>query len=770
MASHRSESSSASTLTGRLARTVVRHRRAVAVWWLAILLLGLYFGPQASDVLVGLEDEAAGSESARAGEMIAREFPESRRQTLTLLLTSGSDEVAHPTFLATLQRVTEQVRNVIGVLRVHSFLDSGSADLVGKSNRTTVVFVVLSATGSDEATEVYDRMLKALDRVALPPGYGMELTGGVVALRDVVETSERDLQRSERTAIPLTVVILFFVMGGVLAMLLPVLTGVAAILVGLALVFLVGQYYEMTVYVQNIVQLMGLGFGVDYSLLIVSRFREELQKGHSAPAAARISGEVAGRAVLFSGATVGLGFSALLVPDLTLVRSMAIGGLLVAGTTMAVALTLLPALLAMAGPRISWPARLSGMVMRLRPQGTWKRIARTVMRRPAAFLVVVLVVLVPVAGLLTQLETYVPGASSLPPDAPSRRGLDLMSQEFSPGFTGPTYIVVRAPEGETVFSPSALAAIDRLAAGLEREGRVKDVGAIVRLDPRLNLTGYGLLYATGFAGIPDSEPRLKAAVDGLVNWERGSTVTLVRVTLNIDPALTDAMDFIRIVRDRIIPEAHLGGYEAFVGGTSAQGVDQVDEIYGSLPYVAGFVLVLTFLVLLILLRSVVLPLKTVLENIISVAASMGILVFVFQWGYGEGLFGFESQGAITYAIPVIQFAILFGLSMDYQIFMLTRIREHYDRSGDNDAAVEEGLERTGSIVTSAAAIMVAVFGAFILSDLVFLKEIGLGLAFAVFLDATLVRSLLVPASMKLLADRNWYLPGFLRGRLKTIRH
>jgi RND superfamily putative drug exporter len=749
---------------GGLSAAVTRRPGLAVLVWVVLIAASAVVGPQLDQHLVGISDDAPGSDSSAVRQEIEEEFAGRFNQTLLVVFK-------HPSLTVSDAAFSDLVNATLALILNRSEISGGFSALQPSPNPQLVsadghiTYIVAGFVTSDQ--DVAGRQIPELSAaIRAVPNEGFEVypTGQAAALADIQRISEADAQRAETYAIPLAIVVLIIIIGGLLAAFLPLLLGFVAILGMLAVTALVAPYFDMSVYVKNIGFMLGLGLGIDYSLLIVSRFKEEIARGLAPPDAALRTTKTAGRAVAFSGATVALGFGALLAPDIPLIRSIGLGGLVIVLTSVLVATTLLPALLVLLGRRVEWPRALSKAVTRLRSQGFWERAAMRVLRRPKLYLGGVLLLLVPLSLFSYALTPIEPGASSLPDEASSHQGLTLLEEGFGPGVNGPILITVENPSG-SIFTNESIDAVEALTHALEGRTDVDKVSSITNLVPDADASTYKALYANGKEGI--SNPALRSAVEYLTSGD--DDTTLITVYLAFDPSLPAAQQVVEDLRGAVIPATPpLAGFKTLVGGTPANAVDTNAATYNSLVLVVVIILAATYVVLLVLFRSVVLPFKTILENILSVTASIGFLVLIFEFGLGTTIFGFRTFHGVTFAIPVIQFALLFGLSMDYQIFILSRIKEEWDTTHDNDRAVAFGLEKTGGVVTSAALVMITVFGLFSTSNLIFLKELGLGLAFAVLVDATLVRTVAVPAGMKLLADRNWYIPAWLDRRLPRV--
>ena len=518
---------------------------------------------------------------------------------------------------------------------------------------------------------------------------------------------------------------MLIVFGTVVGALVPLGVGLLAIVGGLGGVFLLTRFTEVSTYALNIVTLIGLGTSIDYSLFLVARFREELAAGATREDALARSVATAGRAVVFSGLTVAIGLSGLLFFEGTFLASLGLAGAIVVAMAVIYALTFLPALLAILGPRVNaWrlplPRRAGS------GNGLWHTIATAVMRRPLLILVPTVAFVLAAGSPFFQIRLANADTTALPPQTESRRGYDMLVRDF-PGQEQAAFpIVVYFADGEPL-----------------RAGRDADVFALSRK----------------IAGLPDVL-RVDAPFDEsgrlvpqAADASTGRHIAVMRV-ITARPASSDAArDLVRTIRALPDPE----GGEVLVTGQTAFDIDTIDFIATHAVRAVAFIVVLTYGALFLLLGSVVLPLKAVLMNLLSISASFGAMVWVFVEGHFSSLMNFTPQ-ALDPSVPVILFCIVFGLSMDYEVLLLSRIQEEYRRTKDNTHAVAEGLERSGRLITAAAAIMVAVFTGFALADVVIIKSIGLGMAVAVALDATLVRALIVPAAMRLLGDLNWWAP------------
>jgi RND superfamily putative drug exporter len=621
----------------------------------------------------------------------------------------------------------------------------------------TAYDVVLLDLPPDDSPDALPILQSRLHSAA---GLDVALAGGPAFYGDVQSVSESDLRRSELISLPLAGLALLLVFGSVVAAAIPLAVGGTAVVIALAVVFGVASLTPMSIFVLNLATLLGLGLGVDYSLLMTSRYREELatRTGPDRVAdAVRVTVATAGRAVFFSGLTVLLGLLGLVLFEFMILRSVGIAGAIVVALAVTAALTLLPALLAVIGTRLD-ALRVRPVTARTDGEGRWARLARWVMRRPVAVLVPTLAFLLLLGTPFLHVRFNAPDASILPPDVPSRAAFDRLVAEFGEGAFAPLSLAVRTTGPAT--DPANVARLFDYSRELAADPRVSRVESLVDVDPRLGLEQYQLLYAIP-GGPPDRFVR-----ETLTATTRGN-LTAFTIFTPYGPNRDEARGLVADLRNpngRLMPPP---GVSVLVAGGAADVSDVVGRIGADFPRTALFIVLSTYAVLFVLLRSVILPAKALLMNSLSIVASFGALVWIFQDGNLSRPLGFQPLGFVETTQPVILFCVLFGLSMDYEVFLLTRMKEVWDRTGDNVGAVASGLERSGRIVTSAALIVVLVAGSFAFADIVLIKALGVGMAIAVALDATVVRALLVPATMRLLGRWNWWIPARLERFVAT---
>ncbi|HET9782130.1 MAG TPA: MMPL family transporter [Candidatus Dormibacteraeota bacterium] len=617
------------------------------------------------------------------------------------------------------------------------------AALTSKDGHEALVIVELNSTGRQSWSDYSDLRGKVHSST-------LHVTGtGFVPINQAFNTTlETDLQRAEFISLPVTLVLLVLIFAGLVAAGLPLGVGLLTIAGGIGGTFFLNRFTDVSQYALNIVTLIGLGVSIDYSLFIVNRFRDELAKGASREEAVSTTIATAGRAITFSGLTVAVGLSALLFFQGTFMASMGAAGAIVVAVAVVYGLTFLPALLSVIGTgvnrlRLPLGSGLAG------GRGFWHTLATWVMKRPVIVLVPTVAFLVLASLPFFSLRLANGNVDMLPQRLEARQGYDRLIADF-PGQGETTYnIVVSYPSGSplTTSRITDQYALDKRIAQIPG---VNKVTSIYDLSSNLSLYDYEQLYTGNPSNIP-------AAARPLIASTVGKNMVLIQASSSADPSSDTARNILKAIR----ADQGVGGGQVLVGGETAVDVDVIKFIYDQVPLAVASVVIATYVLLFLLTGSVVLPLKAVILNFLSIGASFGALVFIFQQGHFSNILGFTAQ-SLDPSIPVILFSIVFGLSMDYEVLLVSRMHEEYVRLGNNTAAVASGLERTGRLITGAAAIMFVVFMSFGLAEVVIIKAIGIGLAIAVAIDATIVRSLVVPAVMRLLGDVNWWAPRPLR--------
>jgi putative drug exporter of the RND superfamily len=719
----------------RLGRFLLRRRWAVLAATLAAVVVAGVFGGGAVARLKsgGFEDPAA--ESTRAAQVLRDDFGVGD-PNLVLLVTAKGGDVDDPAVAAAGAALTRRLAAEPDLAQVVSYWATGAPAL--KSRDGTQALVLGRITGDEEDTDARAAALTAA-YAGDDPAVAVQVGGQAQVSREVGQQVEADLARAEAVAVPLTLVLLVLVFASAVAGALPLAVGGVAIVGTLLVLRVLAQLTDVSIYALNLTTALGLGLAIDYSLFIVSRYREELRAGRDPSDALVVTMATAGRTVLFSAATVAVALVALLVFPLYFLRSFGYAGIAVVALAAAGALVVLPALLAVLGRRVD---RFRLPIGRRRDRapgsGFWHQVATWVMRRPVPIAVAVVAVLVLLGTPFLGVRFGLPDDRVLPATAQGRQVAEAVRADFASDQAGALSVV--APG---IGDPMAhLADIDGYAAALSRLDGVDRVDALTGS----YRAGRRLQGPLATAGAVAPEARRFAAADG----------TWLSVVPSVEPSSAAGEDLVAAVRGLPAP---LG---AQVTGPSARLVDTKAALSANLPAAAAIIALVTFALLFLMTGSVVIPLKALVLNLLSLTAVYGAMVYVFQDGHLAGLLGFTPTGTIDTSMPVLLFCIAFGLSMDYEVFLLSRIKEEHDRTGDTVAAVAVGLERTGRIVTTAAALLAIVFVAFATSQVSFLKLFGIGTALAVLVDATLIRALLVPAFMRLAGRANWWAPAPLR--------
>jgi trehalose monomycolate/heme transporter len=691
----------------RWGRSVARHRWPVLVAGLLLAVVGATWGTGVFGGLTGGGFEDPASESSRASERITAGLG---RQNVDLLVLYSSDEltVDDGAFRGPVTAALTELRERPEVAKVTSWYDTRAPSFVSNDRRATYAAVQLHEAGEDSKSAAFAALEPSLD----VPGLRTEVGGTIPFLSAANEQTTEDIRRAETLSLPVLLVLLILIFGGLVAAATPLLIGGLAILGAFIAVRLLSLVSDVSVFAVNIITLIGLGMAIDYALFLVSRFREELAAGRSTPDAVVHTMVTAGRTVLVSGLTIALALASLMIFPLTFLRSMSMGGVAAVLVAMLAALTVLPALLALLGPRIN-ALRIPLPRQRRRhlaghsaPSGAWARIARSVMRRPVLYVVGVAAVLGVLAAPFLRVEFGGFDERILPAGTEARTVSERLGAEFAGSGVGPIDVLVSGTSAEQA---------QRFGAA------VAQVPGVTRVQPVANSGDF----------------------------------TLLAVTYRGEPTGRVAQDAVRTIRDLPPPD----DAEVLVGGRTAADLDLLRTLGAGLPWMALIMASATLVLLFLAFGSVVLPVKAVLMNLVSIGASFGVVVWVFQDGHLADWLRFTPTGFIEPSNPILMLAVLFGLATDYEVFLLSRVREEWDRTADNSGSVAAGLQHTGRIITAAALLLVVVVAGFATGGMVFVKLIGVGMIVAIIVDATLVRALLVPATMWLLGRWNWWAPG-----------
>ncbi|HLB55588.1 MAG TPA: MMPL family transporter [Gemmatimonadales bacterium] len=660
---------------------------------------------------------------------------------------------------AALDSIAENLRAEPYVRSLLSYANTGDSIFLSRDARRTFLLISVERPSGDslgrQVTRFRGAVDRALARIPLRDDYTARVTGRAPLDLDIRTVSTEDSRRLEARILPLAMIILVLAFGALVAAILPLLVGVLAVGISLALIGVLAGFIPMSVFVLNLTTMIGLGVGIDYSLLMVTRFREELAHGYRRREAAARTFRTAGKAVLTSGLTVIVGFGALLLVPLKEIKSVGMAGLIVVGMAVILATTLLPALLAIIGREIDRPRWLARRLIWYHSPLGWEKWARTLARRPRRALVLGGVAIAILTAPLFWIRIGLPARHWWPSNTEAGQGLEELGRIGVSGYLLPIRVLVEFPEGQSATGLTALRGLRHLSDSLRADPRVRDVKSLVDLTPGQSLLAYSLLYSD----LDDARARYRDAIDGYLSSDQ--RIALLDVIPQDSASLTTAMELVRRVRGI----AHGGTIRQLrnatvqVGGYVATAVDFQADLLSRFPMIILLILGVTGVMLAVAFRSVLVPIKAIIMNSLSVSATFGLMVLVFQHGVGARELGIDgATEAIFVAVPVLVFAVVFGLSMDYEVFLLSRIKEAFDRTGRSSEATMEGVSATASVITSAALIMFVVFGAFAFARVLVVQFLGFALAIAVLLDATLIRMVLVPAFMHLAGEWNWW-PG-----------
>ncbi len=733
-----------------LARQSYRHRWWFIGGWMALLVLAGIGASQAEHALKVGGFSLPGTEFNEASKVLARDLDISSDKAALVVFHSDTLFVTDSEFHASVEHALGALANEPIVTKTESFYSTGLPQMVSDDNHTTYAWVTLE--GDESLLEEQSPHLRALVRSDNIDTY---LIGQAAVNHDVEKASAEDLVRVERITLPIVFLLLVIVFGSLVAAGVPLILGIVSVASSLAVLYLLAQIGDISIFALNTATMIGLGLAVDFSLILVSRFREELAE-RPVDEALEVMLQTSGRSITFSGITLIMTMAVLTLFPVMVIRSIALSIMVVAVVALIAALGLLPSVMAVLG---SWIER--GDVRRLlrikQPKEThfWERWSRRVMARPWVSLIAALLILGTMALPAIRLERTGVTVSVLPESAESRQAFELMEQQFGPGYAAPLFVVIETAGEGALWQPAIMEGVFELHQEFEEDPRVVEVQSLASLIPNPSVNWMRSLSPVTIRANPDRERIAKR----IANLDGANTTTTLIVYPRMGETDPETVDLMLDLRERTDAwESGMPGTRVLVGGAAAQHYDFDRVVYDQFPILLGLSLLVTYIILMLFFHSLILPLKAIILNLIGLAASYGILVVVFQWGVGDSLLGFDSLGAVLSYTPVLLFSIVFGLSTDYEVFVLSRVREYYRQGYSNEEAVARGIDRTAGVITAAGLIMIAVFGSFALTEVLVIKEIGFALAVAVLVDMTLVRLVLVPASMKLMEDWNWWMP------------
>lgn len=730
---------------------VSRYPRWVLAVWFVLAVGSLPLGVRVGEVLTGQPEAPATGAAATVKRVLTDQFAQSEEDILVIVAYGGRLQAGGPEYEAALDLLTERLLALeqVGYLRDHR--STTGLDLLNEEANFSILQVGLETSGMAEGKAVTEEVRAVLADV---PDLSFDVSGGPATVIELEQVSERDARRAELFGLPISLVILLIAFGALLASALPLVSAVTTISVSSALLFLLGQQFEFAVFTQTIVTMLGLATGIDYALLIVNRFREELRANFDPRQAAKQTTLTAGKAVAFSGLTVLVALSALLVPPVGFIRSIGLGAIVVLLVSVLVAITAVPATLAILGHRINW-LKVTKREPGLRSRAFWRARANQIMRRPWLWAVTGTLFLLLLALPALRMQVADPGPRGLSEATEARRTLTALESLGLEGVLNPFDVLVDFGD-QTFYHPSRVRQVSLLAQELEALPDVSSVLSPFALAaiPRLFLYQY---YASAdLALTSEVEPLVRATVS-----ENGRYVLL---RLYPDGTLTPASG--AALHAQIAGAVQSAGLDARIGGSYVAGTEWTAALYDYFPLALALVALATAVLLGLAFRSLLIPIKAVILNVLTVGAAFGVLTLVLQDGVLSTLFGLGPVlGYIDTSAPLFIFAIVFGLSMDYEVFMVARIHEGHERGLSDKEAVATALSTTGGVITSAAAIMITIFVVLLFSHVELIRTLGLGLSVAVLLDATLVRLALVPSVMVLAGRWNWWLPGRPQGRV-----
>ncbi len=723
------------------------HRKiSLLVIFLCVILSGVWglkvFGTLGTE---GYSDPS--SESYRSQDFISKNLPQSSSDILVLLHNS-SLTVHSPEFSQAVRGLVTTLRSNRGVAAVSSYYDTGQNNFISNDGHETYIQILLASGNKEkEYTDI-------IPLISAPP-LDFKLGGTLVANKQINAQSGSDIERAELITFPIVLILLLIIFGTGVAAILPLITGGVTILGGFAFIHLLSVHTDISIFSLNIITGLGLGLAIDYGLLIVTRFREELvEQNMQVEDAVKQTMKTAGRTVLFSGLTVCISMLSLLLFPGYFLRSMGLGAIGAVVMAMLCAITLIPAFLSLVGPKInSLAIRKTTIAKEKGEHGGWYRLSQAVMKFPIPIIIIVVGILVFLGIPFSHASFSEFSIYSIPESFSSRQVYDALSKNFPHKQGAQIYIGI-----QTIGNPIATDNIAKLypyVQAIQQMRGVNQVQSIVSILPNGNLKQYEQLYT-----------RIPVQLQPAINAMSGKNATLVSVSLNAEDNSTDAINTVKAIRNLPDPPT----MTTLVGGNTAAQLDLFSALETKIPLALLSIIIAVFILIFFMTDSLVIPLKVVILNFLSLSATFGALVFIFQDGHFLNLLGLHQSLQLESTQLVLVFAVAFGLSMDYEVFLLSRIKEYYDKTQDNQLAIAHGLQSTGGVITSAALLLAVVLAGFTTSMLPFVKMLGVGLTIAVLMDATLVRALLVPATMRLLGKLNWWAPSFLhklRGRIQN---
>ena len=745
-----------------LATFVIKNKFLVLVFWILITIVSSFGAIKSESVLQGEGSYVKTSESYKQNILILNEFPKQYLKNLVVTLKSKDKTVEDPKYIESIEKIKTYARTQKIVGDVYDYkLDSS---MLSKDKKATFILIGIVMESLNMASPEAPEIAKQIKELDIDKSLEIHVTGVPLIVQDMTKLSQDDSASAEQKIFPIVVVLMIFIFGALVSAFLPVVIGVVSIIITLAILYIIGQYMELAMFCKAITSMMGLGVGLDYCLFMVSRFKEELEKGNTKEQSAINATVTAGKAVCYSGLSVFIGMAALLIPDLPLTRSIGLSGMIVVGVSIILSLTLLPVIFAYLGDRINSPRALHRLVKyTMSKKNFWLNWSNWVMKRPVTFFVTGTILLLILSTFAMNIKLWNSTVLLMPKNLDSRIGFEKMLEIDPPTQFSPVGVTFETKDNSFIYEKKNLDEIYKFMKAASKTDGVYKVFGIVNPFSNTSLDEYANMYSNTLA----MESMNLAPKNPFVSTDNKKAIFWVfNGNIEKNAADLDTVKELRKYREKNPPK----NLNILIGGIGSSSLDFEKAVYSNFPLIIGIILVATYIIMFTMLGSIILPLKAIFMNLLSVGASYGWLVLVFQYGLFIDILGIEQiPGALMITTPLVLFCIIFGLSMDYEIFMMSRIKEEYDKTNDVSYSISMGLEKSGGIITSAALIMIIVFSAFSFSKVIMVQEMGVGLATSVLIDATIIRIMLVPSILKILGKASWWIPESWKGKIKTVK-
>lgn len=725
----------------RLGKFVFHLRWLILCAWLVAAIACIPILPKVVDAFQTTGFNVDGAPSVQADNVLKDQFGYGKNKFI-VIYTSKQLKTDNPLFMQKIRSSLSDLRN-FKIKHTIIYPDDNKKQ-ISKDKRTAyaVIMVKSKKTISDDDLQTLKLMIKTPTKMTIAIG------GEPIFDEGIGEQTQKDLFAADMIAAPLTVIMMLIIFESITGALIPILTGAGCAVMILSVLYLVGQHYALSVFTLNIALLLGLCLSLDYALFIISRFRYELRNGHQPIVALAITQATAGKAVFFSGLAVFVSLSALLLFPINILFSVGVGGLTAVFVAVTTANLVLPAILAILGRHINFLSIKSASTLENGKSQFWRWLVDKVVNRPMAYFVIIMAILCVMSYPITKAQFGVSDYHILPQNAPARQFFEIFKSKFNENTLTPIEMILTVPND--ILSKRNIKKLYNLSQDLKDWKKIDSIENIVNSDPMLTPDQYYMLYS-----MPKGQ--MNKNIKTLLDTTTREHLTVFTIVSDYPANSEQSQNLVRELQ-QLKTGKNLTKQFSSLTLTNMEVFDKVHEIF---PYALAIIMIFTYIILTLLLRSIILPLKAIITTMLSLCASYGVLVFIIQQGHLSELLNFQAQGMLDISLLVIIFCALFGFSMDYEVFLLTRIREHYDAVNDTTKSIIFGVEHSSRIITSAAIIVIAICSAFMVADIVMVKAFGLGIAVAIFTDAFLIRSLLVPAVMTMMGKLNWYLPAWL---------